>query len=455
MKQRTKERLAGSADLLCAVVGETTGLVEETHSRVAAQVFGPLRALGPTAGVAKTVQLFHDATTNAVYRAIRGGAWQAGRVLDRSIALVPVTDDATSIPPLLAGDGAADEPVTKRGQLADHAAGIVNGLYGDYLARRGNGLDLGMELLYGGQPLALTPSALADTLPLGEPRACLFVHGLACTDQMWTVQAQEFYGTPAVSFGSQLQTELGITPLYLRYNSGRHVSENGRRLSHLLDELAQSYPGGLQELVLVGHSMGGLVVRSAAEYGRRHDAAWLTRVKTIICIGAPNLGAPLERATNGVTNLLRRFDLAGTQIPAQLLDVRSAGIKDLRFGYIVDEEWQAHAPDALLVDNRQAIPLVAGISYHTIGGTLTQDPGHPATLLLGDLLVRPASATGRAGDPTRRISFHSGRVFPGINHFHLANHPDVYGLIRQHLDAEATAAAAAAGVAFDTASGAV
>ena len=116
-----------------------------------------------------------------------------------------------------------------------------------------------------------------------------------------------------------------------------------------------------------------------------------------------------------------------------VLNARSAGIKDLRFGYVVDEDWRGKDPDARLEDNRRDIPFVDGATYYFVAASLTRDPDHPLGQLLGDALVRLPSAAGRAPQPARRIPFHLGRTFGGIGHLTLQNHPDVYAAIRAWL----------------------
>jgi hypothetical protein len=179
--------------------------------------------------------------------------------------------------------------------------------------------------------------------------------------------------------------------------------------------------------------MGGLVARSAAHYAREHDQPWVDRLRHVACIGSPHLGAPLEKAVNVFTNVLRKVDAAGAQVPAELLDARSAGVKDLRYGYITDEEWTGKDPDQVFADARRNVPLVDGVGYYFLAATISRDPEHPLGELLGDLMVRLPSASGEHPEHARRIHFSDGRVFPGMNHIHIANHPKVYEALRDLL----------------------
>lgn len=240
----------------------------------------------------------------------------------------------------------------------------------------------------------------------------------------------EHYGKPDVTFGSRLHADLGFTPIYLRYNTGRHISENGRALAALVTEVMEAYPVAIEEIALVGHSMGGLVVRSAAHYGSEHDEPWVAHLRHVACIGTPHLGAPLEKAVNLLTGVLRNVEAAGAQVPAELLDGRSAGVKDLRYGYTVEEEWAGLDPDKVFANSRRDLPLVDGVGYYFLAATLSRAPGHPLGELLGDVMVRLPSATGMAVEPTRRIRSTSEAVFPGMSHVGIANHPDVYEALR-------------------------
>jgi len=180
--------------------------------------------------------------------------------------------------------------------------------------------------------------------------------------------------------------------------------------------------------------MGGLVARSAAYYGKTSDAPWIGCLRHVFCIGSPNLGAPLEKAANMLGFLLRSINTVGTQVPAEILNSRSSGIKDLRFGYTLDEEWEGADPDTFLKNNRLNAPLVDGVGYYFIAATITQDEDHPLGILFGDILVRVPSASGKTCEPAGRIPFSSGFVFSGMDHMHLANHPDVYKVIKQSLE---------------------
>ena len=160
------------------------------------------------------------------------------------------------------------------------------------------------------------------------PHVVVFVHGLGETEFAW--------GRP--SYGDRLAEDLGATPVFVRFNTGRHISSNGASLAALLDELVADWPVEIERLAIVGHSMGGLVARSACHHG----GDWVPLVRHVISLGTPHMGAPLEQAVHALSAALH---LAPETRPfARFLRRRSAGIRDLRRGSLVDEDWRDQDP---------------------------------------------------------------------------------------------------------------
>ena len=427
-------RTRGFVDLVFDLVEETTNLVQRTHDAVverSARRFAPIE---PATSTAKVVTGVETAISGGVFESIRmiNGITRftvnaLADVAEAGLDHASDSDDldlATPIQSSAAGTAS---------WYVDYLQASLNGFWGDYLSRRNSRLDLGMTLRHHGRRLPATPEAFAAALPNPTNKVCVFVHSLAATEWLWSLSSQEHYGDPDVTFGTRLRDDLGFTPIYLRYNTGRHISENGRALAKLLTEALDAYPVPVEEIALVGHSMGGLVVRSAAHYAGEHEEPWVAHLRHVACIGAPHLGAPLEKAVNLLTGVLKNVEAAGAQVPAALLDSRSAGVKDLRYGYTVDEEWAGKDPDQVFADARRNVPLVDGVGYYFLAATISRDPEHPLGQLLGDLMVRLPSASGEAPEHARRIDFSSGAVFPGMNHVHIANHPDVYEALRDLL----------------------
>jgi pimeloyl-ACP methyl ester carboxylesterase len=276
-----------------------------------------------------------------------------------------------------------------------------------------------MELRHRDGAVAAERSALTTAFPDATGKLVVFVHGLCATEHAW-----RFYGHEP--YGSRLRADLGYTPLYVRYNSGLHVSENGRRLADLLEQVAAEWPAGVDEIALVGHSMGGLVGRSACHYGRGNGLGWVRAVRHVVCLGSPHRGAPLEKLANVGAWALAAFP--ETRPLAGVLNGRSAGIKDLRFGYVLDDEWRDADADALLRDRSQPIPLLDSAAHHFVCATITRDPRHAVACLLGDTLVRVGSASGHAQWRLDR------RTIGATSHLGLLNDPAVYEQLREWLD---------------------
>lgn len=326
----------------------------------------------------------------------------------------------------------------------ERALAVLNGMWGDRLHRRASELAFPMTLRLGGAALPLEAEAIAAAMTAPTPRVVVFVHGWSCTEDVWVPPPRD--GAPPGScYGDRLREDLGYTPLYVRYNTGLHVSENGRSLSELLERLKEVYPVELRELVLVGHSMGGLVVRSAASQADDEGAGWVSTLRHVVCLGSPHLGSILEQGAHLLTSALGEVPTEVTQAWTDILETRSSGIKDLRFGYTRDEEWRDRDPDAFFEDGRKEPHLVGGVGYHFAAATLTRAPDSPWGRLVGDLFVRAPSAAGRSHQPARRLPFSSGRVLGGLDHFALARHPDVYEVLREALASPPKGDASSAG----------
>ena len=405
-------RLQGAIDVATAALGGGLGTVEGVHAAIARKPFAALRLAPAVGGVSEVVRVVHDGITSLVYCGIRTAIAVAGGAVRLAATLV-----------------APEDAEPQAGSLGDLAVAALNGFAGERLEREGNPLASQMSLRHEARTVPLQRQALAAAFPAASARVAVFVHGLAGNDTFWRLHAERYYGNRHTTCGSRLEADLGYTPLYVRYNTGLHISDNGRRLARLLEALVTEWPVPVEELVLVGHSMGGLVIRSATHYGARLD--WPRRVRHIFFLGSPHLGAPLEKATNVTGWLLGLIDI--TRPFAAVLNGRSVGIKDLRFGALRDEDWQGIDLDALLASRSGDVPLLDGAAHYFIAATVTRDPHHPVGVAVGDLLVREASAFGRGR--LRRIQFplENGRHFGPMHHFELLNHPDVYEQMRRWL----------------------
>ncbi|MGZ8292233.1 MAG: esterase/lipase family protein [Telluria sp.] len=315
----------------------------------------------------------------------------------------------------------------KRASTAEREAVLaaLNGLLGDLLDQAGNPLAIPMRLRSGGRPLALEPAALAQ-LPGAGPKLLILVHGLCRTDLQWRRASHHDHGTA-------LARELGYTALYLHYNSGRHISVNGRELAALLDQLVAAWPGPIEEIAILAHSMGGLVARSACHYAEQDGSRWRARLRHLVFLGTPHHGAPLERHGNWLTAVLGRSMV--TAPFARLGELRSAGITDLRYGNLVDEDWlgrdRFHHGDELPLP----VPLPRRVRCYTIAGTTGRRQGDIRDRLLGDGLVPLDTALGRHDDPARTLAFPASHQWIGfgMHHLDLLSRPEVYAQLRHWL----------------------
>jgi Citrate transporter len=133
-------------------------------------------------------------------------------------------------------------------------------------------------------------------------------------------------------------------------------------------------------------------------------------VRHVFCLGAPHLGAPVEKGVNVAAWLLAR--LPETRPAAEVLNLRSVGVKDLRFGSLVEQDWQGVDADEFLRDRCGEVPFLDHATYYFVGATLTNRHDHPVAALVGDLLVQFPSAAGQG--QRRRIPFavEHGRHMP-------------------------------------------
>lgn len=404
LEQRAPNELRALAALAFEELQAFPGAIARMHLGIAARAFG---GSGPAA---RPIQLVHDAVAGRAYGTVSAGMRLAGVGAEAAIAPYGARRGA-----VLSGAGAGSA-----------ALGALNGLIGDRLERSGSELQQPASVRVDGRAVALDARSLGAAFPRAGERVVVFLHGLMCTERNWQWQAARHGG----SYGARLAADLGFTPVYVRYNSGRHISENGRSLAELLSALLDAWPCELRALALVGHSMGGLVARSACHYGRQDGAQWTRRVSHVVSLGTPHLGAPLEQGAHYAAAALSA--LPETAMLGSLLRRRSAGIRDLRHGSLVDEDWRGRDPEALRAAAVAEVPLLAGATHCFVSAAVASSPDSLPARLLGDTLVLVPSASGRGR--TRRIPFdpeHGHHV--ATHHLALLNHAAVYERLRDWL----------------------
>lgn len=364
------------------------GTVRDTHRAVTKRLVG--RGPRPLGGLPTRAQgLVGDAVYAGIGAGLRGTARGLG-----------------------AASGRLGEP-----RLEAHPAGrvvrsAVNGLIGDRLETDGDPLALGAAVRVAGADVdPRDPAALAAAYPDATDAVAVLLHGLGEDESVWGLHREAVGATYPETLA-----ELGVTPVLLRMNTGLGLRVNGVTLAALLRDLVASWPVPPRRLVLVGHSMGGLVIRAATAVA---DAtgdpagptrAWTDLVTDVVTLGTPHLGAPLAGHVGLGSRALARLE--ETAAFGRLLDHRSTGIRDLVAG--LDED----------------VAALPRARYHLVAGVLPTLRGGP---LLGDLLVRPPSAHGRGPGGRDLFPGADRLLLRGADHFALANHADVHAALRRWL----------------------
>lgn len=378
--------LRGLNRLVIDATTRITDVVEAMHHNIAT---APGALAGPLRGRPRGI-------TGLVYRCIRGITRLVGGGIDA--ALAPFT-------PL--GEGSSS---TER----EAVVAALNGVVGDHLVATGNPLAIPMRFRRGGEPLS----------PSSGRRLLVLAHGLCMNDLQWNRKEHDH--------GAALARDLDFTPVYLHYNSGLHISTNGRAFAGLIEDLVDQWPAPVEELVFLGHSMGGLVMRSACHYGRAAGHGWLRHLKKVVFLGTPHHGSALERGGNRVDRIL---SISRYTAPlGRLGKIRSAGITDLRHGNLLDEDWEGHDRFEKPEDLRQPIPLPESVQCYAMAAA-AREAGRLKSRLLGDGLVPVHSALGLHQDAGRTLPIPESRqwIAQGLTHFDLLSRSEAYDKIREWL----------------------
>jgi hypothetical protein len=390
--------IQGLAQLATQATLGITGLAETVQGNVykaVAAPFGPLGAkfidrLPGSSGVRPS------GITGLVYGSIKGVTRLAGGTANAVLSRVaPLTAKKASTP-------------QREAMLS-----ALNGVLGDQLQETANPLAISMRLRSEGRPLVLDPQALDAQLPGATGKILVIVHGLCMNDLQWNSAA----AGALAGHGEQLARELGYTPVYLHYNTGLHTSANGEQLANLLQQLSKAWPQPVQELTLLVHSMGGLVARSACHYAAEAGHSWLAQLKSLVFLGTPHHGAPLERLGSWVDGVLGGNIV--TRPFAKIGQLRSAGITDLRHGNVLQADWHGADRFERAGDARAPLPLPEGVACFAVAASTSSEPAgglgairpRLADALWGDGLVPVHSALGLHADGSRSLVFPEERQY--------------------------------------------
>lgn len=302
---------------------------------------------------------------------------------------------------------------------------IVNGIIGDYLDKQNNPLTLKMQFRHLGVPIAPNAASILETYPNVSGKILLIVHGLCMSDIGWKYKGH--------NHGEDLARELNMTPVYLNYNSGLHISTNGKKLNLMLEELLANWPVPVEEFIILSHSLGGLISRSAIYYGQKEGNNWQKQLKKMFFLASPHQGAPLERIGNYVERFLEAMPYLKPF--SRLGKMRSSGITDLRFSNLVDEDWKDIPRFEGRPDNRQPIPLPQHTACYAVAATIGKQGDTFSAQTIGDGLVQLESALGMHKNPIKNLGFPKANTFIAYetNHLDLLGNLAVYEQLKYWL----------------------
>ncbi len=363
----TDGRLRGVTRVVLGAIIEMTNVVESMHQSVV--------TMGGLLGDADRRRT--SGLTGKVYGSIRG--------------VVSLLEKGTAADFL---SSAADEEIDETTPGGEAWIAALNGVVGDYLDETDNSLAIRMGLRHDGQAIALDDQSFREAVREADGRILLMVHGSSANDLQWDRDGHDH--------GEAVAERLGYVPVYLRYNSGLHISENGERLAELLEGFIDEVEE-VDEIAILAHSMGGLVSRSACHYAEKHGYRWQSLLGGMVFLATPHHGALLERVGNRVHDLLR---ITAYSAPiAMLANVRSAGVTDLRYGNLLDEDWRGGDRFERSTDGRTPVPLPEGVDCFAVAATLGRSGGRGADGVVGDGLVQLDSALGRHERPELTLDF--------------------------------------------------
>jgi len=398
--------IRGTVQLATQATAGVTRIVESVHQSVWDKLGVPG---GRTAGTTRGV-------TAAVFRLVNTISQLTGKSVGTVIAVLETVFEP-------GGDKVERSP---RGETF---LSVLNGVLGDRLVEDKNPFAIPMSFRYAGQALN---SMAPGSVPANAGKVVLLIHGLCMTDLHQHARLKNY----ASETGEVLATALGYCPVYLRYNSGLHISRNGQELSVRLEQLFRDWPGQIEELSVVAHSMGGLLIRSALWQAQTEGMQWPQAVKNIVFLGTPHHGAPLEKAGNWLDIFLENMPY--TKPFAALGQLRSAGITDLRYGNLLDEDWTGHDRFGMNPDVRRIVPLPESVNCYTVAATRSEKRGILSDHLVGDGLVPLRSALGLHDEKQRALAFKdsSQLIVYRTGHLGLLNSPGVNQKVIEWLSGE-------------------
>lgn len=407
--QRIAE-LRGSLKLAGKTFEQVTSRIHEFHRAISDMPFNAMTVVPGIQQGSDSTRLVHDGITDGVYTAIKGIGGVLFKQADAALKVAernfqPATRTALATTPTALS--------------RDNVVSLLSGFVGDAITQERNPLRIRLGFYRDGHRTTLSQPVLSSIYPEASGSIAIFIHGLCCNEHSWRL-----YADTHRPYSEQLEAA-GYTSLFVRYNSGLHISLNGRTLARQIQKLVDNWPVPVKEIALIGHSMGGLVARSTAYKAQKANMGWPAKLAQVICLGTPHLGAPLEQIVHAATPLLETFPLSRPL--AKVLGIRSQGIRDLRHGFVADEDWKNRPADALNADARTPIPRLESVRYHFIGSSIGADENDLIGKVIGDGLVKLPSATAR------ELANADTAVLFKAHHMQLLNHPAIYSQIAERL----------------------
>lgn len=391
MSKKTKpdSELQGLTHLIMDTTIGVTDLVEETHRQVVYPPFLP----------STTIQNLITKIAGFTFSNIR---WSA-KVIGNSVSKI-----LKHLTPFIGNIKSSDKK--------EVLLSVLNGVIGDYLEEKENPLKIDMQFRYESKAIQIDSESLKETYPKINGKILLMIHGSCMSDIQWNHKNH--------NHGEALSEELDKTPIYLNYNSGKHISTNGKDLNKNLQKLVKNWPVPVEEIVIIAHSMGGLLTRSALYYADQNNNKWRKHLKRVVFLGTPHHGSHLERIGNYMDLLLE--SLPYLKPFARLGKIRSAGVTDLRYGNLVDEDWQHSGRFERKGDQRKYIQLPNKIEFFAVAATIGKETAG-STRIFGDNLVEVKSALGQHKKTAKNLNFKEENTWIVYenNHLELLSNPKI------------------------------
>ena len=399
MSKKTKpdSELQGLTHLIMDTTIGVTDLVEETHRQVVYPPFLP----------STTIQNLITKIAGFTFSNIR---WST-KVIGNSVSKI-----LKHLTPFIGNIKSSDKK--------EVLLSVLNGVIGDYLEEKENPLKIDMQFRYESKAIQIDGESLKETYPKINGKILLMIHGSCMSDIQWNHKNH--------NHGETLSEELDKTPIYLNYNSGKHISTNGKDLNKNLQKLVKNWPVPVEEIVIIAHSMGGLLTRSALYYADQNNNKWRKHLKRVVFLGTPHHGSHLERIGNYLDLLLESVPYLKPF--ARLGKIRSAGVTDLRYGNLVDEDWQHSGRFERKGDQRKHIQLPNKIEFFAVAATIGNEKTG-STRIFGDNLVDVKSALGQHKKTAKKLNFKEENTWIVYenNHLELLSNPKILDKLKTWL----------------------